>query len=84
MLLVNSAHFWPNWVSSTLNLPPIQRGGAVRGWGRYPLGGCQLMQPFQVPGQTDQAPLPSRSLQTAQRELPETQHLLDNANPQDY
>jgi len=84
MVLAKTAHFWPNWLAPTLNLPPVQTGGAIRGWGGHLLGGRQLVQPLQVPSQTDQAPLPSGSLQTTQRELAETQHFLDDANPQDY
>jgi hypothetical protein len=80
MVLAKLAHFWPNWMAPTFNLPPIQSGDAVRGWGSHHLGSCQLVEPLQVPGQTDQAPLPSRGLQTTQGELPEPQHLLDNAN----
>ena len=80
MVLAKSVHFWPNWVSPTLNLPPLQRGDALRGRIGHHLGGHQLVQPLQVPGQTDKAPLPSGGLQPAQRELAESQDLFDNAN----
>src|SRR2546421_10465873 len=40
----------------------------------------QRMQPLQIERQTDQAPLASDGLLAAQRELPEAQHLFDDAD----
>ena len=80
ILLTNSAYFRLNWVSSALKLLPFQVGGAIRGCGLHLLAGCQLVQPFQVPSQTYQAPLTRSRSQTAQRELPESQHFLDDAD----
>jgi len=64
-----------------LQLPTFRAAGAVRGcYPLHALAGGQPVQPLQVPGQTYQTPLTRGRSQTAQRELPEPQYFLDDAD----
>src|SRR6266487_2226135 len=65
--------FDPNTASRT-RPPTCYRIGIAH------LSGEQDMQPLQIERQTDQAPFASDSLLTAQRELPEPDHLFDDAD----